>query len=569
MSAAKENTEAEIPPLEVKKTIAIVQILRLGDIIQTVQMGKGLRDIHGDKYRLLLIARKKFAAPLKKIIEEVFDECITVDLNELTLSSDITNLENTLQNIEALRSKINLNNIEVCINLSYSKSANYLMSLVSAQHKIGPHYDLNANIVINDKWSQYLYANVLETNQNPYSLVDLFNLIVGVDLKNTQKQSVKNSIKSKLFIHPFASDPKKKWSESKWVEIIFKFLKDNTDKKVLIVGAKQDLDSCNKIVDNPLLASFKNRIVPRCGTHTIDQLKEDMDDDSCFIGHDSMVSHLASLQKLPIVTISIGPVRPHETTPYIEGVYNLSPQTKCFPCKPDTQCDFFQCHADIPFQTVNEVLNLVSNGKEVSEEGLKEKLSHFHLNSINIRKSVFNESGIYTLKSIIKDESSYQDTTASFYRLAWAFLFNGIEVKQDLPKISDKTHQQIMVDMKGLHQFYELCEFGKKYSRYILEEISSKTPDIQKIKSFSNKVDEVDKLSDLIAQTYPQLTPITNFAKISKANLHGDNLVKLTESSFYTFNDLSNISSIIYDLCEKTLTSKQKEKSNISTINPR
>ncbi|WP_127715305.1 glycosyltransferase family 9 protein [Halobacteriovorax sp. HLS] len=569
MSAVKNSTDIEVPPQEVKKTIALVQILRLGDIIQTVQMAQGLRYVHGEKYRLLLIARKQFATPLKKIIDSVFDECITVDLNDLTLSSQTTNLENTLTNIEALRSKINLNNIEVCINLSYSKSANYLMSLINAQHKIGPHYDTNANIVINDKWSQYLYANVLETNQNPYSLVDLFNFIVGVDLTSTTKNKVKNSVKKKLIIHPFASDPKKKWSESKWVEIIFKFLKDNTDKAVHIVGAKSDLECCDKIIKNPLLKDYLDRIHVDCAKLSINELKESMDSDTCFIGHDSMVSHLASLQQIPIITVSIGPVRPHETTPYIEGVYNLSPQTKCFPCKPDTKCDFYQCHADIPFQTINEVLNLVANGKEVTEEALKEKLSHFHLNSINIRKSEFNESGVYILKSITKDESNYLDTTASFYRLAWAYLFNGIEVKQDLPIISDKTHQQIMTDMKGLHQFYELCEFGKKYSRYILEEISSKTPDIQKIKSFSNKVDEVDKLSDLIAQTYPQLTPVTNFAKISKANLHGDNLVKLTESSFYAFNDLSNLCSIIYDLCEKTLTSKQKEKTNLSTINPR
>jgi ADP-heptose:LPS heptosyltransferase len=569
--AAANNTdiEKEIPPEPVKRTIAIVQILRLGDILQTVQMAQGLRDIHGDKYRLVLVARKKFANHLTEIINSVFDECITVDLNDLTKSNDKVSLKATLQNISELKNKINSNNIEVCINLSYSKTANYLMSLIESNHKIGPHYDNTANIKITDKWSQYLYANVLETNQNPYNLVDLFNFIVGVSVDKTEKKKVSHSVKKTLFVHPFASDPKKKWSEAKWTEVIFKFLKDNTDKKIKIVGSKEDLESSKKIINNPLLNSFKDRVQTICGKYSISELKDQFDKDSLFIGHDSMVSHLATFKSIPIITISIGPVRPYETTPYIEGVYNLSPQTKCFPCKPDTKCDFYQCHADIPYQTVSEVLNQVSNGKELDSKSLKETLSHFHLNSTNIRVSTFDKSGVLNLTSVIDEITSYQDTTLSFYKLAWAYLFNGIEVNQSLPNISDKTHKDLANDMQGLQQLYELCEFGKKYSRYILEEISSDTPDIQKIKDFSVKVDEVDKLSGMIAETYSKLTPITNFALLSKSNLHGENLVELTESAFYAYHDLSNITSIIYDLCEKTLTSKKKENLKTSNINAR
>ena len=569
--AATNNTdiETEIPPEVAKKTIAIVQILRLGDILQTVQMAEGIRAEHGDRYRLVLVARKRFANHLTEIINTVFDECITVDLNDLTKSNDKVSLKSTLKNINELKNKINLNNIEVCINLSYSKTANYLMSLIESNHKIGPHYENTANIVIKDKWSQYLYANVLETNLNPYNIVDLFNFIVGVSVDKTIKKKITHSVKKTLYVHPFASDPKKKWSEAKWTEVIFKFLKDNTDKNVKIVGSKEDEESSKKIIDNPLLNSFSDRIESICGKYSISELKEQFNSDSLFIGHDSMVSHLAAFKSIPIITISLGTVRPYETTPYIEGVYNLSPQTKCFPCKPDTACDFYQCHADIPYQAVNEVLNQVSNGKELESENLKENLSHFHLNSTNIRVSSFDKSGVLNLNSVIDETSSNQDTTLSFYKLAWAYLFNGIEVHQDLPNISEKTHKDLANDMQGLQQLYELCEFGKKYSRYILEEISSDTPDIQKIKDFSVKVDEVDKLSGMIAETYSNLTPITNFAIVSKANLHGENLVKLTESAFYTYHDLASATSIIYDLCEKTLTTKKKETIKTSNLNAR
>jgi len=405
---------------------------------------------------------------------------------------------------------------------------------------------------------------VLETNQNPFNLVDLFKFIVGVDHKEGRREIIELSPREKVFIHPFASDGKKRWSEGKWVEVIFKFLKDHENKKVFIVGSENDLENAKKITENTLLKSYSDRIENICGKHTIVGLKDLFDKDAMFIGHDSMVSHLASLQNIPMITISLGTVRPFETTPYIEGVYNLSPKTKCFPCKPDTSCDFYQCHADIPYQVVNECLSIVSKGKELSAENLKEKLSHFHLNSTEIRRSEFNSSGMLVLNSVLDEGSSYKDSLNSFYMLAWSYLFNEMTLNQDYPTISDKTHKLLAQDMLGLQQLYELCEFGKKYSRYILEEVSLPTPDIQKIKDHSNKIDEIDRLFDIISETYPQLQPLLNYGTISRANLHGENLVELTESSFYSFHDLSNVTSIIYELCEKTLTNNQKNKTKDS-----
>ncbi|WP_372651980.1 glycosyltransferase family 9 protein [Halobacteriovorax sp.] len=557
-TAKQDNTD--IPPETVKKTIAIVQILRLGDIIQTIQTAKSLRQEHGDKYKLLLIARKKFANHLLDQINEVFDECITIDLKDLVLKSETVNLENSLNNIRELKAKISSHNIDVCVNLSYSKTANYLMSLITASHKIGPYYNENANLNINDKWSQYLYANVLETSLNSFNLVDLYKLIIGVSPKEDSSNIVKTGNKNKVFIHPFASDKKKVWGDSKWVEVIFKFLRDNESKEVFLVGAKNDQEACKKIINNPLLQTYNNRINDLTGKHNITELKELLDDDSMFIGHDSMVSHLASLKKVPIITISLGTVRTAETVPYIAGAYNLSPQTKCFPCKPDTACDFYQCHADIPYQTVNEALTIVSNGEELTKESLNKKLSHFHLNSINITKSAYNSLGLLSLESVLENEATYDETIRKFFTITWSYLVSEIEGHNEFPKISDKTHQRLLTDMKGLQQLFELSEFGKKYSRYILEEISCETPNLNKIKDYSKKVDEIERLSDIVSETHPQLSPIINYGKVARANLHGDNLVQLTESSFYSFHDQANATSIMYELCEKTLTQNQKNK---------
>jgi len=112
--------------------------------------------------------------------------------------------------------------------------------------------------------------------------------------------------------------------------------------------------------------------------------------------------------------------------------------------------------------------------------------------------------------------------------------------------------------MKGMQNLYELCEFGKKYSQYILEEISSKATDITKIKSYSSKIDEIDQLQTLVKSTFPLLSPIIDYFTLVKSNLAGENIVELTESSYLAFQDNANFCRIMYELIEQTLVDYNK-----------
>ena len=110
------------------------------------------------------------------------------------------------------------------------------------------------------------------------------------------------------------------------------------------------------------------------------------------------------------------------------------------------------------------------------------------------------------------------------------------------------------IGAKFKSHLFELSEFGKKYSQYILEEISSKTPSIHKIKDYSKKIDEIDHLQGLVLKTSPNLAPIVDYFAIRKGNLFGDNVVTLTESSYYAFLECSNLCSALFELIENTIS---------------
>ncbi len=550
--------------VEAKKTICLIQITRIGDVIQTFQAALALKSDHPD-IRLILVARKKFAKPLQFILDQVFDKCFFLDFHELTGLPNNTSADTIIKNFETFIAEINNEDIGVSINLSFSKTSSYLSSLINATFKMGPKFDLHNNLVVDDKWSQFVYSNVMGGPLNPFSLVDIYKKMLGV----TTMQNVKstNPIKkiNRILIHPFASTPKKRWDIAKWSEVIYKLLKECPELIIDIVGDSKEKNQAEEIFKNPLLKKFTTRLNNHVGQTSIKSLVELMNKVSFFIGHDSMVGHLASLYNVPSFTISLGTVRPIETTPYGAGNYVLAPRTKCFPCFANETCEFHQCHADIPYQVVcSAILEIVKNNK-ISEEFLIKNNSMFYLGSLDLWRTDFSSAGLLTLRPILQKELKTEDLMRLFYRVIWLYSLANEEEKNVIPSLSKNNFNELEQSKQGIQHLYELAEFGKKYSKYILQELAQKTVSLGKIRDLSYKIDEIDRLQNLTKKSYPMLAPIIDYFSLVKSTLQGKNLVELTESSFLAYNDCSVFSQTLHELTEKTLH-EFRQQNNIKNI---
>lgn len=548
----KTEQDEIINPETNSKTICVVQITRIGDVLQTLQVAREFKKEH-KHVRLILVARAEFARPLGFLLKETFDKCLFLDLDHIIKNSD-QNLNSIQKNMAKFVQTINDENIAVTVNLSFSKSSAWFCSLIKSTHKLGPYYDIRSNINIPDKWSQFVYSNVMGGPLNPFSLVDIYKNILGVTPKTEHPPTKKHSEKyKKLVIHPFTSHIKKRWKISKWVEIIYTTLKNNFDLDITIVGTESERAEAETIVNDPILAKFLNRIKNMAGKTSVKELYQEIKQSSLFVGHDSMAGHLAAICEIPSITISLGPVRPVETAPYHQGNYIFSPRLECFPCFPKEKCDFHQCHSDIPHQVVCSSIQQLIDHNEVTKEYLEKKNSHFHLNSTNIQQTTFSQSGILKLKNILEQHPSTDEIFRKFYRISWSYLLNETDEADSFSRLTAATHKELLRYMAGLTHLFDLASFGKKYSQYILEEISSSTPDIGKIKEFSTRIDEIDELQRTVKKGYPNLSPLIDFFATAKGNLSGTNIVQLTESSFLTYDNCANMTSVLYDLIEKTI----------------
>lgn len=546
-------------------TIALLQMTRFGDLIQTVQAVQNFKNAHPN-YRMVLIARSQFARPLNFVLNKYFDAIYTIDTQTIFQDHETAGLSKSLNGINSFLNELKAEKIDALINLSFSKTSSYLTSLIPAQHKIGSFRDFNNKVQINDKWSQILYSTVMRGALNPFSLVDLFKNIIGIKHSEPTHPTPANlsSRANLIIVHPFASSDRKAWKAEKWVEVIYKTLKDNDKCTITIVGAKNEVLKSHVITENPLLKPFSNRLLNITGKTSIEELSQVIGSAKLFVGHDSMVGHLAALNSTPTLTISLGNVRPHETTPYQLNAYNLAPRTKCFPCFPSDACAYTQCHHDIPYQLVSNLIKQLMTGNSVDAEWIKNANSSFHLSSVNFYRTRFH-NGQLTLDSLISEQQDVADIFRTLYRVTWSFVMNNVEEVFPFPKLTPSSHRDLLDAMTGLQHLYELSEFGQKYSRYILEEISSATPSIAKIKEFSKKIDEIDHLQAMVQKSSPYLAPIIDYFTVRKGNLFGDNIVKLTESSYYCFEENAQLSSVMYELIQNTIAEYKITGSKINS----
>ncbi len=563
-NAIKKSELHTIDPNE--KTICIVQMTRIGDLLQTLISAKNLKAAF-PQMKLKLVARKSFARPITSILKTTFDEIFLLDTQQVIVNS----LTTTLENLDNFLQDINATPTDLVVNLSFSKTSSYLANLINAQYKLGMYHNKQANQQIPDPWSQFVFSNVMATDLSPFSLVDIFNGILGVSNKQIAKATINKNSRT-ITIHPFASHHKKFWATNKWAEVIYKLLKNNPQLEINLIGSGKERAAAEELCNTPILKLFSSRLHNQVGQTSIPESLEIIKNSKLFIGHDSMAAHLAALAQRTAIILPLGTVHPHETAPYSAGNYILIPRSSCYPCNLDTKCEFKQCHADIPYQVVYSMAhNLFNNNDSLTKEIIEKENSVFHLTSLSIYRTYFNEHNFLKFENVLGQTLSTKEIIRTLYRITWLFYFANKEEKNPFLELTEETANDISKFLNTLQHLYELTEFGKKYSHYILSEISSETPQLQSIKEYSQKIDEIENLRKMLLKTSYLITPIVNFFTTARGNLQGTNIVELTEETYLSFHDEGLVISAIYDLSEKILTEynikhKKNTAPNISEV---
>lgn len=543
------------------KHFVIIQLTRAGDLIQTLQAVQELRNERPQAI-VTLVARKHYAQTLRFLLDKAFNHIITIDTPTL-FSQDLAFAQQTISNTI---SEIAKTPVDFAINLSYCKPSRYLTGLIPAAHRFGPWIGNDNQEVITDRWSQLLYSTVTQGSLNPFHLVDLFRLVIGTNKRKSHiSKKANEERKNWIVVHPFASAERKRWKPHKWAEILYQLARDHEKSLIFVVGAPNEVADAKLIFEGPLLKS-KNNVINIVGQTSLIDVYERLKVSKLFVGHDSLISHLASLAQTKAVTLALGSVRAWETAPYGEGNIVLSPRTKCFPCFPQDECSQYQCHSDIPYQLVTELAKIQILSAD-PKKALSEKITNFMTSSCHIHITRFQaNSQLLELVELDQKPETNGEIMRTFYRMTWAFLIGEMDETLPFPMLARDSHAKLLQTMEGLGYLYELAEFGKKYSMQVVEEIAKPSPSLSKIKASTQKIDEIDRLSSLVKKSHPSLAPVVDFFGLMRANLPGGNIVELAQQSFFVYQDTSLAANVMSELMEKTIAEYKISQTKVTPI---
>lgn len=546
--------------------ITLIQVTRIGDILQTYQAVKQITK-QNPELKFNLIARRQMVAGIRSIISDQFENIYEFEAKDFFYSeNDVVDLKTVNGNLSDFIKRISASPIDVLINLSFNKTSEYLATIIPAKSKLGPRRNKNAQIEVYDRWGQFVFSNVMTGDHNPFSLVDIFKNMICDNNSSPIYKTDHNERQKKIIIHPFASLTKKRWGHNKWTELTYQLLKNFDDHIVQVVGSKHDCADANLFLSSPILKKYLNRLEISVGEKSISEVFEDLSTSALFIGHDSMVSHLASLTNTKSIVISLGTVRPQETTPYNNNIINVAPKIGCFPCTVAYDCEILPCHSKLSYQPIVAISNLLLNNTEVTESELAENIPSFHLNNLFIYKSRIDEDHGLILDELTENYQTVESTFKLFYRVLWSFYFKNKEFPNTLPLISEDTAYQLRNYLSGVNNLFELYNFGINFANGIITEAESDNPDINEIQHLSAKLEEIDQLTILNKTHFPHLAPFIDYFVVAKSNVEGKNIIEMANNTLVLLHNASNLTAVLFEFVEQAISAIITESNKSSEV---
>jgi ADP-heptose:LPS heptosyltransferase len=449
----------------------IINLTRLGDIIQSLALVRGLK-ANDPEAVIDFLAMSSFG----KILTNVHEINETILLNDSVLIDN--GKDDFWSGISEIFQKItylNSNNYDLIINPIISIQSAYLTYLIKAHEKRGLLFTKNHEQTIKSDWSSFLLANQHNLGDHSFNLVDIFSGIANIKnhlsyycLKASESadnevselfQSVIPPNKKIVGFHIGASQSNKSWEADSFKTVISQLV-ENPDYEVILFGGYKEIE-VKDLFDDIKNPNFHNWI----GKFELDHLISAISKVDLFVTNDTGPMHIAACTKRPIINLSLGPVSMWETAPYSENSLVVQANIDCHPCSFSYECPHWNCHKAIKPETI---LNLI----------------HHHFNPAN--NSVIDQN-VLIWKSI-SDHNGFLHW-APLYKRIITFKELFFELKRSIWHLDLSKH--LSMNKSVLRPFFE---FIPQY--YILNSFET----VQMIISYQNMTQKLENLNALLLE---------------------------------------------------------------------
>lgn len=494
--------------------IAILQLARLGDILQTLPAIQGLKKKYPNS-EITLVVRQKFsdAARVSPHVDKI------VELPTALILEPALTAQNQAESLARLAHWIGSELIadgpyHKLINLTFTRASSYLAGLVPANEKLGVKSTKAGAHIISDPWSQYFFSQVLNHNMNMIHLNDLFSRICGVE-KTTWPIDVRQpneaaaippkTERMRIGIQVTASVPEKTLNSESWSAVCKQLLARFPTAELVFFGGQGDLTAIAAVASTLPIGSYTTL----AGTLKFNENVAWVRACSHVVSPDTALVHLASLCGTKVVELAIGAVRPEETGPYGEDHHVLYP----------VSCNAMQLGEQVARAIAGEKASTVV----AQSQTRMVKCSHGALRSELAAKN-------------FTPEESRNFFQKAYYLLA-EFRCAGRVEDIDIPKLGDPAQpaalDKVLAAYDAMCVVRRIAEFGQHYCVKLLQN----SEDQAQLKIYAEKLSQLESMLDEAQKTVPLVKPLVDTWIVAKdlAESPGDDLetmIAVTEGAY-------------------------------------
>jgi ADP-heptose:LPS heptosyltransferase len=357
--------------------ILVVQLLRLGDIVLSTPVIKGLRELFPDA-QIDFLMNKQFEGivPLLPPIDQV--HFFERELIQTALGESNRFVFEAFDRIENLIDQLKFKEYDRVINLTHNKLSAYLVGALRSSEKVGLWMDDLDQPVIHSPWFQHLNSDDQGDDSECFHLVDIYKAASGIkpsrigltlieNEKAKQWVDLKFGLKKIIAVQALTSDPKKNWGVQKYRAAIEMIAEALPQYHFVILGAPFEEKVLRETFDD--LESAEVFICDLDVAYSVIKKSEFV------ITGDTSIKHLAAAAKVRCLEISIGSSDIKKTGLYSELGIIIQSKEECSPCphfSPCHQSDHF-CARRISPEIVSVVIvdsirNHSMHLKQIAEE---------------------------------------------------------------------------------------------------------------------------------------------------------------------------------------------------------
>ncbi|MDD3579544.1 MAG: glycosyltransferase family 9 protein [Desulfobacca sp.] len=350
--------------------ILVMQLARLGDLVQTIPLLSRLRAIYPTARVNILTDR--IGEPLLTGHPAV-DEVIPIDLARLSHHLNQGSWM-AYQQITGLVKSLQQQRYDLVLNINFSSLTRLLAYLLQVPQVLGYQPTADGRGVIRSPWLTYIYALVHARRFNRINLVDVFRHLAPASsfpelhqsLFGREDQPPWSTSEPRLIALQLGSrHSRRRWPVAFYASLSQRLIQEY-DLRLLLLGIKDECPLGEALL-RALPIAYRERVSNLQGRTSLAELRDWLSQVQLLVTGDTGTMHLAAYLGVPVLALFMGPALCFETGPYGNGHYVLQAEPDCHPCaEAKDSCDHAGCRQMIRPEMAAAVIDHLLAGNPLS-----------------------------------------------------------------------------------------------------------------------------------------------------------------------------------------------------------